>query len=337
MANSGNQPVVFITPEALVRVDGPWVKLLKEAGFEVRFPEDAKFTRGVCGEAETIRVLSDAAAVIAGGEHFTPAVIDALKNLRIIARCGVGYDRVDVNAATAHGIPLTITPKSNHESVAETTFALILAVAKGIVINDKRTRSGQWARVSPEPIRGKTLGIFGLGRIGRSTAIRARVMGMNVIATETYPDLAFAEKLGIRLVDFDTLLANSDYLTLHCPLNHETKGMFNRSVFQRMKPGSVLINTARGGLVVEADLLQALTSGPLSGAGLDVFEVEPASADNPLFKLDNIVVSPHLGGVDKLSQSNMAIESAENIIQLSRNEWPHGAVVNDTLRVTWKW
>src|SRR5207244_3032726 len=141
----------------------------------------------------------------------------------------------------------------------------------------------------------------------------------------------------VELVDFETLLARSDYLTLHCPHNAQTDRMFNRDVFARMKRGSVLINTARGRLVVEADLLAALEQGHLGGAGLDVFENEPAKADNPLFALKKVVVSPHLGGADKLSQDNMALEAAECIVQLRRGEWPVAAVVNDELRADWKW
>jgi len=330
-------PVVMITPEAIVKVPGRWVSILEQAGLTVVYPEDPTFTRGLCGAAETIRVLGPASAVIAGGEYFTPDVIAALPNLRVIARAGVGYDRVDVPAATNHKIALTITPTANHEGVAEQAFALIFGFAKRVVVNDARTRTGKWSIGLSAPVRGTTLGLMGLGRTGRSTAVRGIAMGMKVIATETYPDLDFARKHGIELVDFDALLARSDYLSIHCPHNAQTDRMFNRDVFRKMKPGSVLINTARGRLVVEADLLEALQSGHLGGAGLDVFEVEPASADNPLFKLDNVVVSPHLGGGDKLSQENMAIEAADCIAKLYRGEWPVGAVVNDQLRTGWKW
>lgn len=327
----------MFTPEALVCVPGRWVELLTEAGFEVRYPDDRTFTRGLFGSEETIRVLQNATAVIAGGEHFTPEVIAALPRLRVIARAGVGYDRVNVSAATARGIAVTITPTANHESVAETVFALIFAIAKGVIVNDANVRAGRWDSRSTEPVRSKTLGLFGLGRIGRSTAIRGRAMGMQVLATETQPDRSFAERHGIELVDFESLLAKSDYLSVHCPLNDHTRGMFNTSVFTRMKLGSVFVNTARGGLVVESDLHQALMSGRLSAAGLDVFEQEPTPIDNPLLQLKNVVLFPHLGGADKLSQSNMAIEAAECIIRLSRNEWPEGAVVNDELRSRWKW
>jgi D-3-phosphoglycerate dehydrogenase / 2-oxoglutarate reductase len=330
-------PVVLITPEALINVRGPWVSLLEEAGLTIAYPEDPTFTRGLCTAAETVRVLRPAAAVIAGGEFFTPEILAGLPQLRVIARAGVGYDRVDVPAATGKKIAVTITPTANHEGVAEQAFALIFAIAKGVVVNDERTRAGQWSLGATAPLRGTTLGLFGLGRIGRSTALRGRAMGMTVMATETYPDLAFVRQHGVELVDFDALLACSDYLSLHCPHNAQTDRMFNRDVFARMKRGSVLINTSRGRLIVEADLLAALQQGHLGGAGLDVFETEPATADNPLFALKNVVVSPHLGGADKLSQDNMAIEAAECIVKLYRGEWPVGAVVNDALRGEWTW
>ena len=249
----------------------------------------------------------------------------------------MGYDRVDIETATACGVPVTITPTANHESVAETTLALLFAVAKGVVVNDARVRAGQWLGNPTEPIRGKTLGVFGLGRIGRSTAIRERAMGMQVLATETRPDVPFANQHAIELVDFGSLLQRSDYLSIHCPLNDSTRGMFNASVFASMKPGSVLINTARGPLVNESDLLAAIESGHLAGAGLDVFCQEPAAADNPLFKLRTVVVSPHMGGADKLSQQNMAVEAADCVVKLSKDQWPSGAVVNDELRTSWKW
>ncbi|RPI83338.1 MAG: hypothetical protein EHM42_08505 [Planctomycetaceae bacterium] len=330
-------PTVLITPEALINVRGPWVDILEDAGLTVAYPEDPTFTRGLYSAADTVRVLRPASAVIAGGEYFTPEILADLPSLRVVARAGVGYDRVDIPESTKRKIAVTITPTANHEGVAEQAFALIFAIAKGVVVNDARTRAGQWSLGATAPLRGKTLGLLGLGRIGRSTAIRGRAMGMIVIATESYPDQGFAQQHRVELVDFETLLARSDYLSLHCPHNSQTDRMFNRTVFSRMKPGSVLINTSRGKLVVEADLLAALQSGHLGGAGLDVFEDEPATADNPLFALRNVVFSPHLGGADKLSQDSMAIEAADCIAKLYRNEWPAGAVVNDELRASWQW
>jgi phosphoglycerate dehydrogenase-like enzyme len=330
-------PTVVISPETMREKSAPYVDLLREAGFDVRYPKDPLFTRGLGGEKQTIEELRGAVAVIAGGEHFTERALEALPELRVIARAGVGFDRVDIAACTRRSIPVTITPTANHDAVAEHTLALILAAAKRIVANDKATRAGQWPRALTQPVRGKTLGIFGLGRIGRSTAVRAMLLGMKVIATDPFPNEAFVRANRVELVEFDELLARSDFLSIHCPLTAQCRGMFDKDVFARMKPGSVLVNTSRGGLVTEADLLAALRSGRLSAAALDVFELEPTSSDNPLFQLDNVVLSPHLAGTDERSMEDMGIECARCILTLRQGGWPEGAVVNEELRATWRW
>lgn len=330
-------PTVLIVPESMRDVPAPYVTILREAGFEVRYPKNVIFGRGFCTEAETIDELSIADATIAaGGEHYSAAVLAALPRLRVIARCGVGYDRVDVPAAAARNIPVTITPNANHEAVAELMLALLFAVTKSIVVNDREVRAGRWPRQMLIPIRSQTLGILGLGRIGTSVARRALSLGMKVIATETFPNLNFVRAHNIELVEFNELLARSDFLTIHCPLNEATRGLFNRDVFARMKPDSILINTARGKLVVEADLIDALKSGHLRGAGLDVFEQEPPDPNNPLFQLNNVVCSPHLAGTDDLSLEAMGVEAATYIVQLFRGEWPESAIVNKELRSGWK-
>jgi phosphoglycerate dehydrogenase-like enzyme len=293
--------------------------------------------RGLVTDAETIAELKGMNAIIAGGEIFNPAVIAALPDLRVIARAGVGYDRVNVPAATKHKIALTITPTANHEAVAEHVFAILLASAKHVARDDRNLRQGIWSRQLTQPVRGRTLGLLGLGRIGRSTAIRGIAMGMKVIAHETMPNQEFVRANRIELVDLDALLARSDFLSLHCPLNDQTRGLVNAPFLAKMKPGSTLVNTARGGLVVEKDLIAALKSGHLRAAALDVFEVEPTPQDNPLFALDNVVVTPHLAGTDAQSLENMGIECAESIVSLYQNRWPEGAVVNTELRETWKW
>lgn len=330
-------PTVLIVPESMRDVPAPYVKILRDAGFEIRYPQNRVLARGFCTDDETIQELNGIDAVIAGGgECYSAAVINALPRLRVIARCGVGYDRVDVPAAAARQVALTITPHANHEAVAELALALLFAVTKSIVVNDREVRSGRWPRELLIPIRGKTMGIFGLGRIGCSLARRALALGMNVIATETYPNVEFCTVNRIEIVDFDTLIERSDFLSVHCPLNETTRGMFNRNVFSRMKPGSVFLNTARGRLVVEEDLVAALKSGPLRGAGLDVFELEPPDPQNPLFQLPNVVCSPHLAGTDELSLEAMGVEAATYIVQLFQGQWPDGAVVNKELREGWK-
>ena len=330
-------PIVLITPLTLKERQGPHLALFRDAGFQVRYPRDPQLARGHLSERETIEALRSAGAVIASGEVFSESVLSALPELRVVARAGVGYDRVDVAAATRQGVAVTITPTANHAAVAEHTLALILAVAKSIVPTDRQIRAGDWPVMASQPLRGRTLGLFGLGRIGRGVAARARAFDMSVIATETDPDHDFVAEHAIELVDFDTLLARTDVLTLHCPLTGETRGLFDRHVFARMKAGSTLVNTARGPLVVEEDLVEALRSGHLGGAGLDVFEGEPTAADNPLFELENVVVTSHRAGNDTRSVEDMASEAARGIINLHRGDWPSGAVVNDELRAGWKW
>jgi phosphoglycerate dehydrogenase-like enzyme len=328
-------PVALIVPEMLQGDDIPCVKLLKEAGFDVRFPQERQLARGQCSRAESIAELSVAQATIAGGEEYSDSVLEELPDLRVIARCGVGYDSVEVPAASQRKIPVTITPNSNREAVAELALALLFGVTKSVVANDKEVRAGNWPRKPLTPLRGKTLGIFGLGRIGAALASRAKALGLNVIATESRPNPEVVSELQIELVDFDALLEQSDIISLHCPLNDETQGLFDATVFAKMKSDSILINTARGKIVKEADLIRALQANQLGGAGLDVFEVEPPAPDNPLFQLDNVVLSPHMGGVDEMSIEAMGLEAASCIIKLFRGEWPTGAVVNDELKQDW--
>ena len=330
-------PSVLIFPEAYYKTDAPYVQMFQDAGFEIRYPEDPTFTRGLHSEEEPIEVIAGGDATVAGGEHYTPRVIESLPQLKVIARAGVGFDRVDVESATSHQVAVTVTPTSNHESVAELTLALLFAVTKKIVVNDRAVRGGAWPTDLLMPIRGQTFGILGLGRIGRSTAVRARALGMDVLACEKFPQQDFVKEQGIELVDFEQLLQRSDFVSIHCPLNDETRGMMNRDAFALMKDRAILINTARGGVVAEADLVEALQEGTIHAAGLDVFEVEPASAENPLFKLDNVVVSPHKAGTDEKSSEGMGVEAADCIIKLFRGEWPEGAVVNDQLREGWSW
>jgi phosphoglycerate dehydrogenase-like enzyme len=264
-------------------------------------------------------------------------VLEALPGLRVVARAGVGFDRVDVAAATSRGVVVTITPAANAEAVAEHVFGLLLALTRAVVRGDRQVRQGAWSRTPLQPLRGRTLGIVGLGRIGRAVAVRALAFGMKVVASEPSPDLDFARTHGIALVDLDTLLAQSAFVTLHVPLAQGTHGLIDRQTLSRMKRGSVLINTSRGGLVVEHDLVAALESGHLAGAGLDVFACEPTPTDNPLLLFDNVVVSPHIAGADARSVEDMAADAARGIVTLYRGGWPEGTVVNSAVRPGWRW
>jgi D-3-phosphoglycerate dehydrogenase len=324
---------VLIAPATLATVGGPYLDLLRGAGFELAVsPHDHQMT-----EDELLGQLPGVSASIAGSEPYTRRVLDAHPALRVIARVGVGFDAVDVAAATDHGVAVCIAPGTNQDAVAEHTFALLLALAKNVVTQHAGVKAAAWPRGTNLPVRGRTLGIAGLGRIGKAVALRGRAFGMPLLAYEPFPDQAFVAATGITLVSFERLLAESDVLTLHLPLTPESRHLIDRRTLALMKPGAFLLNTARGGLVCEADLVVALRAGPLAGAGLDVFEEEPPAADNPLFALDNVVLTPHAAGGDLKSRDDMALSAARAIVALSRGAWPAEQVVNPEVRAKFRW
>jgi phosphoglycerate dehydrogenase-like enzyme len=325
-------PKVLIAPATLAGVEGRYVQLLREAGFEVLFPARALQLT----EEELLRDLKDVSATIAGSEPYTRRVLAAHPTLRVIARAGVGYDAVDVAAATELGIAVCTAPGTNQDAVAEHTFALILALAKNLILQHLGTRGGSWPRQANLPLRGRTLGVVGLGRIGKAVALRGLAFGMRLLAYEPYPDASFVAQYQVPLVSLDQLLAESDYVTLHVPLTPESKYLINRRALERMKPSAFLVNTARGGLVSEADLVTALRSRQIAGAALDVFEQEPP-VNSPLLELDNAVFTPHAAGVDLQSRDDMAEASARAIIALARGAWPAEQVVNPQVRSRFRW
>jgi len=326
-------PRVLIMPAALFGVQGPHIEMLHQAGFEVHYPDRCELT----GEGETIAALRGAAAILAAGEPYSERVVTSLPDLRVIARWGVGTDRIDLDAVTRCGIAVTITPASNHEAVAEHTMALLLALSRSLMRQNREVRQGVWIKTPLLPLRGRTLGLIGLGRIGRSVALRAAQFRMRLLAFDSVPDPEFARASAVELVDLDTLLTQADYVSLHLPLTPSSIGLINRERLSRMKPGSFLLNTSRGGLIVEADLVSALESGHLAGAGLDVFEQEPPAIENPLFRMENVIVTAHMAGVDTQSSIDMAVQAAQNIIALHRGTWPQDSIVNSALGRDWRW
>jgi phosphoglycerate dehydrogenase-like enzyme len=197
-------------------------------------------------------------------------------------------------------------------------------------------KSGGWPRGTNLPLRGRTLGIAGLGRIGKAVALRGEAFGMRLLAYDPFPDTAFAAAHNIPLVSFDRLLAESDFLTLHLPLTPESRHLINSQTLGRMKPTAFLVNTARGALVREPDLIEALKNKRIAGAALDVFEEEPPGK-NPLFELDNVILTPHAAGTDTQSRDDMALSAAQAIVSLSRGEWPAEKVVNPEVRSKFTW
>jgi D-3-phosphoglycerate dehydrogenase / 2-oxoglutarate reductase len=325
-------PRVLIGAATLRNVDGPYLRVLRDAGFEVVYPAVARQMT----EDEILAELKGIDAVLAGSEPYTPRVLDANPQLRVIARNGVGYDAVDLAACTARGVPVTIAP-ANQEAVAEHAFALILALAKQVIPQHLKMKAGGWPRQMTQPLRGKTLGLVGLGRIGKAVAVRGVAFGMRVIAFEPYPDEAFVRQHAIALVPLERVFADADYVSLHMPLSPDSRSCIGKKLFGLMKPTAYFVNTARGPVVCESDLYELLRDGKIAGAGLDVFEEEPPPAGNPLLQLDNVVLTAHTAGVDARSGEEMALVAATTIAGLFRGEWPEGLVVNPSVRDEYRW
>ncbi|MEW4567314.1 phosphoglycerate dehydrogenase [Tautonia sp. JC769] len=326
-------PFVLIGASPIRHQPGPFREVLHAGGFDTIDPDGDD----VLTASQLAEYLPGCEAIVAGGEGLSAPLIEACPRLRVIARTGVGYDAVDVAAATARKIAVTITPGTNHESVAEQAFALLLGVARRVAINDRVIRAGGWDRTIVRPLRGATIGLVGLGRIGRAMVPRARAFGMRVLAFDEVLDPAFDAEHGVECRPFEALLAESDVVSLHLPLTEATRNLIDERRIALMKPGAILINTSRGGLVDEAALYQALTNGHLAGAGLDVFQAEPTRADHPLIALPNVVSSPHIAGVDERSMADMAEMAARCIVDLHEGRWPGPCVVNPEVGPDWCW
>jgi len=319
---------------ALSSDDGPHFAILEAAGFEVL---PGRRDVGGWTEQEVIDAINGCVAVIAGAEPYTRRVLDTAPQLRVLARTGVGFDAIDVQACDERRIVVCTTPGVNHDSVAEHAIAMLMALGRGFPDLDQRVRRGEWKRVFRPRVMGKTAGIVGLGRIGKATAWRAASLGMKVLAHEPFPDREFCEKWKIELVSLDDLLARSDYVSLHNPLTPESKHLMNAARFAQMKPGAILINTSRGGLVDEKALIAALESGKLRGAGLDVFEKEPLPLDSPLIKMSNVLLAGHVAGTDEEARRASQKMAAELIVALRNGEWPQHAIQNLQGVTDWSW
>ena len=276
--------------------------------------------RGASEEAELARRIRDADVVLSlrAYSRFSESVIAACPSLKMISIWGTGTDNVDADACRARGITVTNTPGVNANAVAEHTLALMLAVTRQIPAMDKGVRAGQWPRAMLVQLEGKTLGVVGLGAIGRRVAILALAFGMRVLATTWRPDDGRAASIGVRHVELETLLRESDIVSLHLRLSADTSGVLSRERLSLMKPSAFLINTARGALVDGDALLDALQNGRLAGAGLDVFHHEPIDAADPLLALPNVVLTPHNAGTTQEVIDRglrLAVENVERFLR----------------------
>ncbi|MDQ7859334.1 MAG: phosphoglycerate dehydrogenase [Armatimonadota bacterium] len=312
---------VLVSAVGFGRVADVGMRLLREAGTDVVLHPGE-----TAPDEETMRrLVRDADAVIAGTEPITAAVLAAAPRLRVIARRGVGTDSVDVVAATARGVAVTVTAGALTEAVADHTMGLLLAVARRIAAHDRRMKAGAWERVPGTDVHGKTLGIVGFGAIGRAVARRAAAFGMRLLACDPQPDVAAAAALGVRLCELPELLAASDAISLHVPLVPATRGLIGTDALARMKPGAILVNTSRGGVVDETALAKALRDGRLAGAGLDVYREEP-TPHAALVALETVVATPHVASYTVETTARMEEVCARAVLAVLRGERPEALV-----------
>lgn len=282
---------------------------LRSAGFNVE-------KRVGLARAELVEALKDSDGLIVRSEtKVTADLLDEATSLRVIGRAGVGVDNIDVPAATLRGVVVMNAPDGNTITTAEHTIALLISLARSIPQANSSLKAGRWERkkfIGVE-LQGKTLGIVGLGRIGRVVASRARALGMQIVAYDPFIAPEQARDLEIELVPLDDVYARADFLTVHTPLTAETRGLIDREVLRKMKHGARLINCARGGLVDEDALYEALTDGSIAGAALDVFSEEPPPADHRLLQLEQVIATPHLGASTTEAQEGVAFTVAEQM------------------------
>ena len=316
---------VLVVPSLLANRPSAYLTQLEAAGLEVlRSPLGRPY-----GEAELIEGLRGVFATVAGIEPYTERVLREAHDLEVIARFGVGYDQMDVPAATRQGVYVAMAFGGNHETVADLALALMGAVARNIVTYHQRVTAGGWGWEFRQGLWRATVGIVGLGRIGRAVARRCRAYEMRVLAHDAVPDPAYAQSHGIELTSLERLLAESDFVTLHAPHLPETDGLINAARLRLMKPTAYLINTARGGLVDEAALYEALAARRIAGAGLDVFRREPP-AGSPLLTLDNVVLTPHAAGSDLASEAATGQCCVESILAVARGQAPPPAAAAES-------
>ena len=286
---------------------------------------------------EIVRRAADADALLTMlTDRIDAAVLDAGKRLLIVAQMAVGYDNIDVPAATKRGMLVTNTPGVLTETTADLAFSLLLAAARRVVEGDRLTRTGGWKSWHPSFLLGRdvhraTLGIVGLGQIGEAVARRARGFDMRILYHDRSRHSQAEAELGVEFVDFDRLLRESDFVSLHVPLSTETRHLIGERELSLMKPSAVLMNAARGPVVDQRALYAALRERRIAAAGLDVTEVEPIPLDDPLLTLDNVVITPHVGSASVATRARMAEMAVESILQALRGELPSNCVNPEAL------
>ena len=309
---------ILLTTTSFQDTPGAHHDLLAQTGWEIIT------ARGPLNEADTLALVGEVDGYICGDDAITRKVLEkARPKLKVLSKYGIGVDKIDVKSATEFGIPVLFTPGVNHTTVAEHNFLLLLALEKNFLFHTDSTRSGGWKRKTGHELLDKTIGIIGMGRIGREVAIRAKAFGMNVLGFDLHWDEKFAAEHGLQHAKtLDDIYKYSDYISLHTSLTPETKDMISAASIAKMKKGVLILNCARGEIVNTNDLIAGLKSGQVGGYGTDVLDQEPPPPDHPLLKLPNVVCTPHVASRTYESVVRQATTSVKNLILAMKGEPP---------------
>ncbi|MBE3574471.1 MAG: phosphoglycerate dehydrogenase [Firmicutes bacterium] len=302
---------VLITPRSFGSASPQARRMLEENGWEI-VPNPSG---GTLSPEQLSGLIRGVDALIVGIDPVDATVLARADSLRIISKYGSGVNNIDLAAARQMGIAVANVPQANVNAVADATIGAMIALARSFIQADASTRRGEWKRFTGTELWQKNLGIVGLGAIGKAVAKRARGLEMRIVAFDPFVDEKAAEALGVRPVSLEELLASSDFVSLHCPLTEETRGLIGAAQLGLMKKSAYLINFARGGIVDEAALVQALRAGTIAGAAVDAYEQEPPPQDHPLFGLDNVLVFPHMGAHTWEAIDAMSVAAARNVVE----------------------
>jgi len=312
---------ILITPRSFASFSDKPLKMLTERDYKIKRNNTGRPYK----KEEMLKLIKDVDGIIIGIDELSAEIIEEANELKVISKYGIGLDNIDINMATNKKIVVTNTPAANIDAVADLTFGLILSLARRIPEADKKTKSGKWGKIIGKSVWEKTIGIIGLGKIGRQVVKRAKGFEMNILVFDIVKDKKFAQKYGIKYVNLEKLLRQSDYITIHIPLNDATRNMISYEELEKMKKDAFLINTSRGGIVDEEALYDALRNNKLRGAALDAYKNEPLQ-ETPLKELDNVIMTPHIGAYTEEAIENMSIQAAQNLIDVLEGREPQNRV-----------
>lgn len=313
---------ILLTTTSYQDTPGPHHDLLASSGYDV------VRARGPLTEQQMLDLVKQHGGfdgLLNGDDHITAKVIDAMlaakTKLRVIAKYGIGLDSIDVKHATEKKIPVMFTPGVNHTTVAEHTFGLMIALVKHFWPHLRSTKKGEWKRITGNELYGKTIAVLGVGRVGKEVIKRAAAFDMKAVGFDLYWDEPFAAKYNVkRAATADEAIQGADVISLHMNLDDSNRGFINKKRIATMKKGAIIINTARGGLVNEADVAEACKSGQLGGYGSDVLDVEPQPANHPFVSIDNIIITPHIGSRTFESVERQAMRATQNLLNYLKGD-----------------